>query len=131
MKHLPTPGTNDRRRGQPTGRRPERHDTVFLKSLGYAVTVADAVEVEQVGQLVSEDFCWRMACLDQRVRRPPLWQRSERRDWRAENSTVRAQRRHVQQLARKILLDRGSFTAYPSPMGAETVGVPGWYNTGW
>lgn len=77
-------------------------DRLLLESLCDTVRDADVVAHPQLGQLVSEDFCWRMSYRDWSTRRPRRWHRRRRRAWLAEGCALRAERQRIRTLARGV-----------------------------
>ena len=73
-------------------------DELYLESLGRAVPVSDCLRPD-VGFLISEDFCWRMAMADWSARRPRRWQRTSRKAWRTEGAVLQAKKQRLRQLA--------------------------------
>ena len=97
---------------EPTGRPGRGRDTqgdaptvppgLCVKSLGRTMTEAQALSSADMLVLLSEDCCWQASTDDWRLRRPPLWRRSERRAWRAEGHVLRDKSRRLREFGAEL-----------------------------
>jgi hypothetical protein len=80
---------------------------LYLTSIHLTIRVRDALDQPLLGELVTDDFCWRMTLRDWRARRPSWGHRAERAAWRAERAVIKQERERIEQLATDLGLAIG------------------------
>lgn len=100
-KYLPR-GWPKRRTQRGTDGSAEGRDELYLESLGASVSLVDSMVCPGLGEVLSEDCCWRIAVADWRVRRPSIWQCDARARWREEGQQLAELRARIAALARTV-----------------------------
>ena len=75
---------------------------VRLESSGWYLQVADLLNEDEAATLMAEDAAWHFAVADWRRRRPPVWRRSKRRAWLAEEELLARKAAHLVQASTRL-----------------------------
>jgi hypothetical protein len=81
---------------------------LYLTSVHLTIRVRDALDQPLLGELVTDDFCWRMTLRDWRARRPSWGHRAKRAAWRAERAVIERERKSIGMRAADLGLAIGS-----------------------
>ena len=85
-----------------TASQPTFDGWVRLESSGWYLQVADLLNEHEAATLMAEDAAWHFAVDDWRRRRPPVWRRSKRRAWLAEEELLARKAGHLVQASTRL-----------------------------
>ena len=78
---------------------------LYLASVDHCVPVRE-IDRPDIAALVIEDLCWQIAVADWAARRPRVWRRQERIDWRLEGEVLQVNGDHITTMACEIGVHR-------------------------